>query len=408
MLITTLFLASLAPPSALQDEPRAARLPCELRLRRPVLSPTGSSWFPSGIDAADLDGDGAPEVVTANSFSGTFTILRHVGSGVLAPVETLSIASGEAKDVVLADVTGDGRADLVGCVQFGTGTLVVFPGEGGARFGAGRTFGPDLRSASHLELVDVDADSDLDAVVSSAFGGLGDPFALVFRNEGDGTFGPPDGYAFVPTVPFTYFSFVTTGDVDGDGDADLVGTGLPFNGNVGIQLGVGDGTFQAGSVFTLVGTSALHALTLVDADRDGDLDLAAYDGSFQAPSVVLASNDGAGGFAEQLVLPMQGSSGSIESPRALAFGHLDGDAVLDFVTTHNIVPMGPCSEPEASGLQAFDAVLVDLDGDGRLDPVVATQITNGEGLVGVFLNRTRARLLRRVPRLSLSPVSVTH
>jgi hypothetical protein len=389
-----MLVALCAPfPQSQALPPRRPRGPvrrsCALELLDPVISATGSPWFTSGIDAADLDGDGTPEVVTADSVNATFTTLRYVGSGVLQPTAVLSLTSGDARDVRLADVTGDGQLDLVGCVDFGSGALVVFPGQGDASFGTGVLFGPDMRSATQLEIADFDGDQDLDVVVSSSLGALSDPHALVFRNRGDGSFDPPDTYAFVPSVPFTYFSTVTVGDVNGDGHDDLVGTGLPFNGIVGIQLGVGDGTFLSGPSVVLAGTSMLHALALADVDRDGDLDIAVYDGDFDAPKIVLARNDGRGDFQAQRSLPLQGSVGSIEAPRALVFGRLDGDAMLDVVTSDNFIPLGRCSRPSASGLRAFDAVLVDLDGDGRLDPVLAAQVGDSvTGVVAVFLNRT--------------------
>ena len=358
-----------------------ASLPCELDLAAPVISPTGAASFPGGIDAADLDGDGVPEIVTANSFSRSFSILRYTGAGAFELVETLSFASGQARDAAFGDVTGDGLVDLVGAAEFAGGTLLVYPGKGGLQFDQPVVVG-GLLSASQLELVDLDHDDDLDIVVASTLAALNEPHALVFLNDGSGGFGPSAIYSFGLGTPFAYFTVVAVGDVNGDGELDLAGSSTPFGGSAGTLLGVGDGTFVPGTVIEFEG-APLHAVSLADTDRDGDLDLIGYEGDFDVPQMITARNDGAGAFTVIESVALGGSVGPFEAPLALTLGHLDGDDVLDVVTTQNFLPLGSCSSPSGTGFLSFDAVLTDLNLDGRLDPVLVT--TAG---VVTYLNQT--------------------
>jgi hypothetical protein len=75
------------------------------------------SGYPSSIAVADLDGDGLPDIVTANQQGNTVSILKNVGSGVTrsragsfaAPV---SFATGPNPwNVFIVDIDGDGNPD---------------------------------------------------------------------------------------------------------------------------------------------------------------------------------------------------------------------------------------------------------------------------------------------------------
>ncbi len=101
----------LAEPSArppLEEAPSNVALsPPQLPFRKTV--PVGKG--PVSLAAGDLDGDGKPDLVTANRISGRLDLLRGTGKGTFEPVR--SIPLDDPGDVALGDLDGDGRDDIV-------------------------------------------------------------------------------------------------------------------------------------------------------------------------------------------------------------------------------------------------------------------------------------------------------
>jgi hypothetical protein len=145
----------------------------------------------------------------------------------------------------LTDLTGDGRADIVG---FGNAGVWVAPNNGDGSFQAPNlvvsTFGHEAggwRVERHPRfLADLTGDGRADIV------GFGNGGVWVALNNGDGTFQAPN-------LVVSTFGYVAGGwwverhprflaDLTGDGRADIVGFG---NAGVWVALNNGDGTFQA-------------------------------------------------------------------------------------------------------------------------------------------------------------------
>ncbi len=66
---------------------------------------------PAAIAAADLNGDGHPELAVANYGSGDVSVLRNLGNGTFAA--SLNHAAGPTPySIAAADMNGDGHPDL--------------------------------------------------------------------------------------------------------------------------------------------------------------------------------------------------------------------------------------------------------------------------------------------------------
>ena len=199
-------------------------------------------------------------------------------------------------------------------------------------------------------------------------------------------------------------SAATLGDFDGDGDEDIAVTSSqpPFATNLSVPVTIllnrGDGAFEAPLTFD-GGTDPLD-VTSGDMDGDGDLDLVIADhgyfnfgsNTWQNFGLQVLLNDGTGNFATSIFYPFDPGH---EEPFAVALGDLDGDGNLDVVTaianagftlSEVAVRLGdgagglldPTFQPV--GLFPTDVAVVDIDGDGFLDVATADGRANSVSL----------------------------
>ncbi|MFN4257590.1 MAG: FG-GAP-like repeat-containing protein, partial [Saprospiraceae bacterium] len=171
---------------------------------------------------ADLDGDGDSDMIVGSD-SGTFRVFRNDDgtftelTGAANPFA--GIVVGAHSKPSFADLDGDGDLDLV--VGGFYGTLRTWRNDAGTfteLTGAGNPFdGIDVGFLSTPAFGDVDGDGDLDLVVGSGYGTL-----RTWRNDG-GTFSELSGAANpLDGIDVGASSKPAFVDIDGDGDADLV------------------------------------------------------------------------------------------------------------------------------------------------------------------------------------------
>jgi hypothetical protein len=199
--------------------------------------------------SADLTGDGRADLVgfgdagvwvSLNNGNGTFQALTKV-------IDNFAYSAGgwrvEKHPRRLADLTGDGRADVIG---FGDAGVWVSLNNGNG------TFGPlskvidnfaysagGWRVEKHPRfLADLTGDGRADIV------GFGDGGVWVSLNNGNGTFGPIqkviDNFAYVAGGWRIEKHPRFLADLTGDGRADIVGFG---DAGVWVSLNNGNGTF---------------------------------------------------------------------------------------------------------------------------------------------------------------------
>jgi hypothetical protein len=212
------------------------------------MSWTGQSWTPEQPRVtADLTGGKCPDIV-GFGLDGVWAALGN-GDGTFAPPNMVlcgfDYQTGwrtEKHPRVLADLTGDGRADIVGFGDAGVWTAL---NRGDGTFAPPRFVVADLgydhgwRIESHPRFVtDLTGDGRADLI------GFGDDGTWVALGNGDGTF----QQATLTSGDFGYNTgwrvdqnprFVV--DLNGDGKADIVGYG---DAGIWVALGNGDGTFQ--------------------------------------------------------------------------------------------------------------------------------------------------------------------
>lgn len=221
-----------------------------------------------------------------------------------------------------ADVDGDGDQDLV-IIGYDSAdyTAILYINDGDGNFsdaGAGLT-GVDRGSIS---FADVDGDGDQDLVIT----GLGStsPIAVLYTNDGAGNF--TDAAAGLTGVRGSSSSFA---DIDRDGDQDLVITGEDSGTNkiATLYINDGDGNFTEDAAAGLTGVDGSSSC-FDDVDGDGDQDLLITGSdSTNRPTIALYSNDGEGNYFKWFV-DMEGTSSGSSS-----FADVDGDGDQDIVVT---------------------------------------------------------------------------
>jgi hypothetical protein len=238
-------------------------------------------------------------------------------------------------------------------------------------------------TSANASLGDLDGDGDLDIVLAK---GRHWPLVdFVLLNDGDGGFA--QRHELGGTADRTYTAALA--DLDGDGDLDLVvGNDRPDDKRVYFNDGTGH--------FVLAGTfgdPAWPTRNVTVADLTGDdrseIIVANRGGPENVSANYVCVNDGAGAFPTCAVL-------SQDSATTIAAGDLTGDGAVDLFVPHRDGGQsylyvndgqGGFSERHAVGparSATRSVTLGDLDGDGRLDLILGDQIDGG---VWVYINQ---------------------
>jgi hypothetical protein len=252
---------------------------------------------------------------------------------------------------------------------------------GSGLYAYGSNFGPGDDLTVNLAMGDVDGDGDLDLVTGNAGGVAAGEWNVISLNSGAGAF--PVSYSFGIGPDDT--TALALGDVDGDGDLD-VAVGNHDQINVVYLNDGADNPYDTIAHPFGTGSDSTRDIALADMDGDGHLDLVA--GNYGTESVVYL-NDGDGTF--DTITHTLGTSGNTI---AVAVGDVDGDGDLDVAVGKYNQPNVVCINagdgtfptlPHAFGTGSDPTLALeigDLDGDGYLDLAVGN---TGEENV-VYLN----------------------
>lgn len=340
--------------------------------------------------AADLDGDGQPDLAQVGLGAAAVGILFADHGAFIAPPQ-FATANG-AIDLALADVDHDQHLDAVVLAQR-AGTVSILLGTGDGSFAAKRDAATGTFPRG-FAVEDVDGDGRLDVMAKSDSG------VDVLRGKGDGTvmakqsFAGGGGYAMV------------SADFTSDGKPDAL---VMNSTELALMANAGDGTFPTVVTANMsIPSNSSFALAAPDLDGNGTPDLAMALGRLDYPSnggtLATYAGNGAGGFQalDTLVLNL--------CPTSIASADLNHDGKADLVVvgivgyvssvSSTLAPAevflgtggGHFAPPVAylADVGPSHVTIADVDGDGALDLVIAgnaTEVLHGHG-DGTFGPRT--------------------
>ncbi len=341
---------------------RRQRLVLESLERRDVPSFAASQAFlagptPADVVGADLNGDGLNDLAVANnSTPGFVNVLLNSGGGTFAAAKSYPTGGSSASSLLVSDVSGDGKLDLV-VTNYNSGTVAVLRGSGTGVFRRPVTFAAGL-SPTSVAIADFNNDAVTDLAVTNKGNG-----ASVLLGLGAGSFQLASSYD-IGTVA----SDSTVGDFNGDGRADIVVVGNhPSAPKIVVLLGNGDGTLQFGAQYN---TGSPIEVVSGDFDGDNQLDIAVANYTSHTISVWLGNGDGTLGFASSYF--------GATYHATLDALDADDDGIQDLVVTdwyqgtlkllpgHGNGLFGPATSYQC-GVSPAGVALSDFTGDGIAD-----------------------------------------
>ncbi len=349
---------------------------------------------PQGVAIGDIDGDGKPDMAITSYQDNIVSVYRNTSTlGNISFAARVDVPLGSCPFfVVIRDIDGDGRADLVTAnkdanivsIILNTGSINNITFAARVDFVAGA----EIYSVT---VGDIDGDGKPD-VAAAAYA---DSKVAVFRNTSG-----PGIVSFEPKIDFavnTPYS-ISIGDVDGDGKSDLVTANLMLNNVSVLRNTSSSGNVSFAPKIDFATGQKAYNVAIGDLDGDGKNDFAIP--NYTDNTVSILHNTGSSGtisFAAKVAV----ATGA--GPAYVSIGDMDGDGKSDLLVANydgssvSVIRNNPGFPPTISSFLPASAVT------GTSVTITGTNFNASPTNNIVFFGATRAS----VTTASITSLTVT-
>ncbi|TYA59148.1 T9SS type A sorting domain-containing protein [Formosa maritima] len=238
--------------------------------KQSISTTTGN--FPKFIESSNLDNDTFIDIVIGTNLGGTIEWYKNNGNQTFTLQALISSTLTNVNGLTIADLDNDQDNDIIATSE-SMNKIVWFENDGNGNFGAEQLIDNGLQRAGTVKAGDIDGDNNIDLAVVAYESNI----VVWYSNDGYGNFGTAQT---ISNISNSGPRDLDLADYDLDGDLDIVvGYGRIysvklFNNNLTQQ---GSPTFTVESNNVVSGNYYINDVSFGDVDNDGDLEILKVD-----------------------------------------------------------------------------------------------------------------------------------